>query len=66
MHKFIELITTENLIEIGNLSMYITKAFEIRKKLFISIKYAPHAFIYIAVVLICKCIILNVYMFVYC
>jgi len=32
MHKFIELITTENLIEIGNLSMYITKAFEIRKK----------------------------------
>jgi len=32
MPKFIELIKTENKIEIRNLSMFIMKSFEIRKK----------------------------------
>ena len=32
MSKFIELIKTENKIEIRNLSMFIMKSFEIRKK----------------------------------
>jgi len=32
MAKFIELIKTENKIEIRNLSMFIMKSFEIRKK----------------------------------
>ena len=31
MTKFIELMTTENVTVIRNLSMYITKAFDIRK-----------------------------------
>jgi len=30
MPKFIELMTTENATEIRNVSMYITKAFDIR------------------------------------
>jgi len=34
MPKFIELIKTENKIEIRNLSMFILKSFEIRKKLY--------------------------------
>ena len=37
MSKFIELIKTENKIEIRNLSMFIMKSFEIRKKTFILI-----------------------------
>ena len=41
MPKFIELIKTENKIEIRNLSMFIMKSFEIRKKLYFD---APHAF----------------------
>jgi len=32
MPKFIELMTTENVTEIRNVSMYIMKSFEIRKK----------------------------------
>ena len=32
MPKFIELMKTENKIEIRNLSMFIMKSFEIRKK----------------------------------
>jgi len=42
MPEFIELMITENKKEIRNLSMFITKAFEIRKKNFIM--YALHAF----------------------
>ena len=38
MPKFIELIKTENKIEIRNLSMSIMKSFEIRKKTFIFIR----------------------------
>ena len=34
MPKFIELIKTENKIEIRNLSMFIMKSFEIRKTLY--------------------------------
>ena len=34
MPKFIELIKTENKIEIINLDMFIMKSFEIRKKLY--------------------------------
>ena len=34
MPKFIELIKTENKIEIRNVSMFIMKSFEIRKKLY--------------------------------
>ena len=34
MSKFIELIKTENKIEIRNLSMFIMKSFEIRRKPF--------------------------------
>ena len=34
MPKLIELIKTENKIEIRNLSMFIMKSFEIRKKLY--------------------------------
>ena len=34
MPKFIELIKTENKIEIRNLDMFIMKSFEIRKKLY--------------------------------
>ena len=34
MPEFIELMITENKKEIRNLSMFITKAFEIRKKLY--------------------------------
>jgi len=34
MPTFIELIKTENKIEIRNLSMFIMKSFEIRRKLF--------------------------------
>jgi len=37
MSKFIELIKTENKIEIRNVSMFIMKSFEIRKKNFILI-----------------------------
>jgi len=33
MPKFIELLNTENKIEIRNVSMFIMKSFEIRKKL---------------------------------
>ena len=48
MPRFIELMTTETV------SMYITcKAFEIRFFFFFLIKYASHAFMYIANVLIC-------------
>ena len=56
MPKFIELMATENVTEIINLFMFIMKAFEIRKITFISIKYAPHAFMYIVVVVIYNCI----------
>jgi len=45
--KFIELMTTKNVTELRNVSMYITKASEIRKKHFILIKQAPHSFMYI-------------------
>ena len=58
MPKYIELMKTENKIEIRNLSMFIMTYFEIRKTLYI-VKYAPHAFfLYIHVVdlLICNCI----------
>ena len=58
MPKFIELIKTENKIEIINLDMFIMKSFEIRKKLYFD-QYAPHAFfLYIHVVdlFICHCI----------
>ena len=55
MPTFIELMKTENVTEIRNLSMYITKVFEIKKN-FILIKYAPHAFMYIVIVYICNCI----------
>ena len=41
MPEFIELMITENKKEIRNLSMFITKAFEIRKNF---IMYALHAF----------------------
>ena len=34
MPKFIELIKAENKIEITNVSMFIMKCFEIRKKLY--------------------------------
>jgi len=34
MPKFIELIKTENKIEIRNVSMFIMKSFEIRKTLY--------------------------------
>ena len=34
MPKMIELMTTENVTEIRNLSVYFTKSFEIRKKIF--------------------------------
>jgi len=44
MPKFIEQMTTENVTEISNLSMYITKAFEIRKKTLTLIKYSPSRF----------------------
>ena len=33
-YELIELMKTENKIEIRNLSMFITKSFEIRKKLY--------------------------------
>ena len=56
MPTFIELMTTENVSEIRHLSLYITKAFGIIKIFFISIKYAPHAFMYIVDELICSCI----------
>ena len=49
MPKFIELIKTENVTELRNLSLYITKVFEIKKNI-ILIKYAPHAFMYIVIV----------------
>jgi len=45
-------MTTENVTEIRMLSMYITKAFEIRKKYLFFIKYAPHSFMYIVIVFI--------------
>ena len=70
MPKFIELIKTENKTEIRNVSMFIMKSFEIRKKLYFD-EYAPHAFfLYTHVVdlFICNCIylcIMNVYMLVY-
>ena len=44
MPRFIEQMTTENVTEISNLSMYITKAFEIRKKTLTLIKYCPSRF----------------------
>ena len=40
MPKFIEIMTTENKIEIRNLSLFIMKSFEIREKHF----NAPRAF----------------------
>ena len=58
MPNVFELMTTENIIEIRNLSMFIMKSLKIRQKNFILIKYAPLAFLYIPVVdlLMCNCI----------
>jgi len=59
MPTFIELMKTENKIEIRKLSMFIMKSFEIRKTTLFGLVYAPHAlFLYIHVVdlLICICI----------
>ena len=56
MPKFVELMTTENKIDIRYLSMFIMKYFEIRNK---NTKYNPRAFyLYINVVslLIYNCI----------
>ena len=43
MPKIIEIMTTENKIEIRNVSMFIMKSFEIRKKLYFD-QYAPYTF----------------------
>ena len=45
MPNVFELMTTENIIEIRNLSMFIMKSLKIRQKNFILIKYAPLAFL---------------------
>jgi len=51
MPKFIELMTTENKTEIRNLSMFIMKSFEIRKKHFSLISMPlTLSFLYIHVV----------------
>jgi len=57
MPKFIELMTTENKIEIRISSMFIMKAFVIRKTNFNSIKYAPSRFLFCIHVLFRKCIL---------
>ena len=44
MPNVVELMTTENKIEIRHLSMFIRKAIEIRIFIICSIKYAPRAF----------------------
>ena len=56
--KVIELMKTENKIEIRNISMCIVKSFEIRKTLYFD-WYTPHAFflyIRVVVLLTCNCI----------
>ena len=56
MLKFIELMTIKNVTELKHVSMYITKASEIRKNNnFSLIKQAPHSCMYIANVLIHNC-----------
>jgi len=57
MPTFIELMTTENKIEIRISSMFIMKAFVIRKTNFNSIKYAPSRFLFCIHVLFRKCIL---------
>jgi len=55
MPKFVELMTTENVIEIRIVSMHIMKCFEFLKKKYF-IEHARHAFLYLVDVLICNCI----------
>jgi len=58
MPNFIELLKTENKIEIRNVFIFITKSFELRKKHFIlrSMPLMLSFFIYVVDLLICNCI----------
>jgi len=59
MPKFIELMKTENKIDIRNLSMFIMKSFELENPPLYFDWYAPHAFflyIHVVILLICLCI----------
>ena len=58
MPNFIELLKTENKIEIRNLFIFITLSFDIRKKHFIlsSMPLMLSFFIYVVDLLICNCI----------
>ena len=68
MPNVVELMTTENKIEIRHLSMFIRKGIDIRIFIIFFIKYAPLAlsFFYIADVLMCNYIYITCVYFVYC
>ena len=53
MPEFIELMITENKKEIRNVSMFITKAFEIRKKTLLCMPFTL-SFLYKVYVFMCR------------